>query len=105
MMVTGFMLKIFDNDSMVDSDDWTESSELEEVTYWGSNGPNAEVRVGNPFEDARDGILLGVWNYNGDLSDDPVRIEVDWTAFGERRRRLAIVAHLVQWSTLTVVQL
>ena len=30
---------------MVDSSDWTESSELEEVTYWWSNGPNAEVRV------------------------------------------------------------
>ena len=78
----GIYVEDFDNDSMVDSEDWTESSELEEVTYWGSNGPNAEVRVGNPFEDARDGIFLGVWNYNGDLSDDPVRIEVDWTAFG-----------------------
>ena len=78
----GIYVEDFDNDSMVDSEDWTESSELEEVTYWGSNGPNAEVRVGNPFEDARDGIFLGVWNYNGDLSDEPVRIEVDWTAFG-----------------------
>ena len=72
----------FDNDSMVDSDDWTEGSELDEVTYWWDNGPNAEVRVGLPFEDARDGIFLGVWNYNGHLSDDPVRIEIDWTAFG-----------------------
>ena len=78
----GVYVEDYDNDSMVDSDDWTESNELEEVTYWWSNGPNAEVRVGNPFEDARDGIFLGVWNYNGDLSDDPVRIEVDWTAFG-----------------------
>ncbi|MEC7714199.1 MAG: pre-peptidase C-terminal domain-containing protein, partial [Candidatus Thermoplasmatota archaeon] len=50
--------------------------------YWWDNGPNAEVRVGLPFEDARDGIFLGVWNYNGHLSDDPVRIEIDWTAFG-----------------------
>ena len=78
----GIYVEDFDNDSMVDSDDWTESSELEEVTYWWSNGPNAEVRVGNPFEDARDGIFLGVWNHNGDLSDEPVRIEIDWTAFG-----------------------
>ena len=77
----GIYVEDFDNDSMVDSDDWTESNELEEVTYWWSNGPNAEVRVGNPFEDASDGIFLGVWNHNGDLSDDPVRIEVDWTAF------------------------
>tara|TARA_B100000029_G_scaffold516560_1_gene630908 strand:- start:1076 stop:5068 length:3993 start_codon:yes stop_codon:yes gene_type:complete len=78
----GIYVEDFDNDSMVDSDDWTESSELEEVTYWWSNGPNAEVRVGLPFEDARDGLFLGVWNYNGHLSDEPVRIEVDWTAFG-----------------------
>ena len=78
----GIYVEDFDNDSMVDSDDWTESGELEEVTYWWSNGPNAEVRVGLPFEDARDGLFLGVWNYNGQLSDDPVRIEVDWTAFG-----------------------
>ena len=78
----GVYVEDFDNDSMVDSDDWTESDELEEVTNWRSNGPNAEVRVGNPFEDARDGIFLGVWNYNGDQSDEPVRIEVDWTAFG-----------------------
>ncbi|RZD50350.1 MAG: hypothetical protein CXT65_02170 [Methanobacteriota archaeon] len=41
-----------------------------------------EVRVGLPFEDARDGLFLGVWNYNGHQSDDPVRIEIDWTAFG-----------------------
>ena len=78
----GIYVEDFDNDSMVDSDDWTESSELDEVSYWWSNGPNAEVRVGNPFEDERDGIFLGVWNHNGDLSDEPVRIEIDWTAFG-----------------------
>ena len=78
----GIYVEDFDNDSMVDSDDWTESGELDEVTYWWSNGPNAEVRVGLPFEDARDGLFLGIWNHNGHLSDDPVRIEVDWTAFG-----------------------
>lgn len=69
------------------NDEWTESSELEQVTYWWKKGPNAEVRVGLPFEDARDGLLLGVWNYNCHDSDDPesgdpVRIEIDWTAFG-----------------------
>jgi len=78
----GIYVEDLDNDSMVDSDDWTEASELEEVTYWWDDGPNAEVRLGNPFEDASDGILLGVWNYNGQLSDDPVRIEIDWTSFG-----------------------
>ena len=56
----GVYVEDFDNDSMVDSDDWTEGGELEEVTYWWDNGPNAEVRVGLPFEDARDGIFLGV---------------------------------------------
>jgi subtilisin family serine protease len=78
----GTYVEDFDNDSTVDSDDWTESDELEEVTNWWSNGPNAEVRVGNPFEDSRDGLLLGVWNYNGQLSDEEVRIEIDWTSFG-----------------------
>ncbi len=72
-----------DGDGMVDDGEWNESDELEEVTYWWSNGPQAEVRVGMPFEDARDGLLLGVWRYDGQLSGaDPVRIEVDWTAFG-----------------------
>ena len=33
------------------------------------NGPSAEVRVGLPFEDARDGLFLGVWGYNGHVSD------------------------------------
>ena len=61
----GIYVEDFDNDSMVDSDDWTESGELDEVTYWWSNGPQAEVRVGMPFEDARDGLLLGVWRYDG----------------------------------------
>ncbi|PXF24362.1 MAG: hypothetical protein CXX70_12080, partial [Methanobacteriota archaeon] len=78
----GVYVEDFDNDSMVDSDDWTEGGELDEVTYWWDNGPNAEVRLGLPFEDVRDGVFLGVWNYNGHLSDDPVRIEIDWTAFG-----------------------
>lgn len=71
-----------DNDSMVDSEDWTEESELKEVTYWRSDGPNAEVRMGNPLEDSGDGLMLAVWNYNGQLSDNPVRIEIDWTSFG-----------------------
>ena len=26
-----------------------------------------------------DGLMLAVWNYNGQLSDEPVRIEIDWT--------------------------
>ena len=72
-----------DSDGMVDESEWTESDELEEVTYWWSHGPQAEVRVGLPFEDARDGLLLGVWRYDGSPSGlDPVRIEVDWTSFG-----------------------
>ena len=73
-----------DNDGMVDSGEWTEPSEMEEVTYWWSNGPQAEVRVGLPFEDARDGLMLGVWRHVDEFSDeDPVRIEIDWTTFGK----------------------
>ena len=72
-----------DSDGMVDESEWNESDELEEVTKWWSHGPQAEVRVGFPLEDARDGIFLGVWRYGDELSGiDPVRIEVDWTAFG-----------------------
>ena len=79
----GKFVEDMDNASMVDSDDWTEPEELEEVTNWWENGPNAEVRVGLPFDDARDGLLLGVWRYDGQLSGlDPVQIQVDWTAFG-----------------------
>ena len=72
-----------DNDGMVDESEWEDSDELEEVTYWWSHGPQAEVRVGHPFEDARDGLLLGVWRHDASPSDlDPVRIEIDWTTFG-----------------------
>jgi len=72
-----------DDDGMVDEGEWNESSELEEVTNWWYHGPQAEIRVGLPFEDARDGLLLGVWRYDGQLSgQEPVRIEVDWTSFG-----------------------
>ena len=72
-----------DSDGMVDEGEWNESDELEEVTYWWSHGPQAEIRLGKPFEDARDGLLLGVWR-NGDSPSgmDNVRIEVDWTSFG-----------------------
>ena len=72
-----------DSDGMVDESEWGDSEELEEVTYWRDHGPQAEVRVGLPFEDSSDGLLLGVWRYDGEPSGiDPVRIEVDWTAFG-----------------------
>jgi len=72
-----------DSDGMVDESEWNESDELEEVTYWWSHGPQAEVRVGLPFEDSRDGLLLGVWRYDDSPSGlDTVRIEIDWTAFG-----------------------
>ena len=76
----GIFVLDLDNDSMVDSEDWTEESELKEVTYWRSDGPNAEVRMGNPLQDSGDGLMLAVWNYNGQLSDEPVRIEIDWTS-------------------------
>ena len=72
-----------DQDGMVDAGEWTESDEMEEVTNWFSNGPQAEVRVGLPFEDVRDGLMLGVWRYVDEFSgEDPVRIEIDWTTFG-----------------------
>lgn len=72
-----------DSDGMVDESEWSESEELEEVTYWWSHGPQAEVRIGLPFEDARDGLLLGVWRFDESPSGlDSVRIEVDWTSFG-----------------------
>ena len=72
-----------DSDGMVDESEWNESDELEEVTYWRSHGPQAEVRIGLPFEDARDGLFLGVWRFDSEPSGlESVRIEVDWTAFG-----------------------
>ena len=72
-----------DLDGMVDESEWEDGDELEEITFWWSHGPQAEVRLGMPFEDARDGLLLGVWRYDGTPSGlDEVRIEVDWTSFG-----------------------
>jgi len=70
-------------DGNVNEDEWNDSNELDEVTYWWEHGPQAEVRLGLPFDDAMDGLLLGVWRYGEDLSGaDPVRIEIDWTSFG-----------------------
>jgi len=72
-----------DQDGMVDAGEWTESDEMEEVTNWWSYGPQAEVRLGLPFEDSSDGLMLGVWRKVNEFSDeDPVRIEIDWTTFG-----------------------
>ena len=72
-----------DSDGMVDEGEWNESDEFEEVTYWWSHGPQAEIRVGMPFEDSSDGLFLGVWRYEGSPSGmEQVRIEVDWTSFG-----------------------
>ena len=86
-----------DSDGMVDESEWEDSEELEEVTYWWSHGPQAEVRVGLPFEDARDGLLLGVWRYDESSSGlDPVRIEVDWTSFGVAEDEWISVSETVQ---------
>ena len=86
-----------DSDGMVDESEWEDSEELEEVTYWWSHGPQAEVRVGLPFEDARDGLLLGVWRYDDSPSGlDPVRIEVDWTSFGVAEDEWISVSDFIQ---------
>jgi subtilisin family serine protease len=86
-----------DLDGMVDESEWGESDELEEVTYWWSHGPQAEVRVGLPFEDARDGLLLGVWRNDETSSGlDPVRIEVDWTSFGVSEDQWISVSDSIQ---------
>ena len=86
-----------DSDGMVDESEWEDSDELEEVTYWWSHGPQAEVRVGLPFEDARDGLLLGVWRYDASSSGlDPVRIEVDWTSFGVAEDEWISVSESIQ---------
>ena len=86
-----------DSDGMVDESEWDDSEELEEVTHWWSHGPQAEVRVGLPFEDARDGLLLGVWRYDASSSGlDPVRIEVDWTSFGVAEDEWISVSETIQ---------
>jgi len=78
----GLWVTDVDNDSMVDSEDWTESDELEAYATWYMHGPQAELRVGLPFEDMKDGILLGIFRNDVDPSGlDNVSIEWDWTAF------------------------
>ena len=72
-----------DNDSMVDDVDWTESSEFDEYAEWYMHGPQAELRVGLPFDDMGDGLFLGVSRRDVSPSGlENVSIEWDWTAFG-----------------------
>ena len=72
-----------DNDSMVDEEDWTESSEFDAYGTWYHHGPQAEFRVGLPFDDMEDGLFLGVSRRDVSSSGlDNVSIEWDWTAFG-----------------------
>ena len=72
-----------DNDSMVDEVDWTESSEFDAYGTWYHHGPQAEFRVGLPFEDMEDGLFLGVSRKDSSSSGlENVSIEWDWTAFG-----------------------
>ena len=71
-----------DNDSMVDDVDWTESSEFDEYAEWYMHGPQAELRVGLPFDDMGDGLFLGVSRRDASPSGlENVSIEWDWTAF------------------------
>jgi len=72
-----------DNDSMVDEEDWTESSEFDAYGTWYHHGPQAEFRVGLPFDDMEDGLFLGVSRRDASQSGlENVSIEWDWTAFG-----------------------
>ncbi len=72
-----------DNDSMIDEIDWTESSEFDEYAEWYMHGPQAELRVGMPFDDMEDGLFLGISRRDVSSSGLPnVSIEWDWTAFG-----------------------
>jgi len=72
-----------DNDSMVDDVDWTESSEFDSYGTWYHHGPQAEFRVGLPFEDMEDGLFLGISRKDSSSSGlENVSIEWDWTAFG-----------------------
>jgi len=72
-----------DNDSMVDEVDWTESSEFDAYGTWYHHGPQAEFRVGLPFDDMGDGMFLGVSRRDASPSGlENVSIEWDWTAFG-----------------------
>jgi subtilisin family serine protease len=72
------------SDYQVDAGEWTENNNefamLTEHTY---ASPQVEVRLGKPFEQADDGILLAVWREEIRTSQvDPLKISVDWTAFG-----------------------
>ena len=70
------------NDSHVDSGEWEEANEFSWVTYNFKVGPQVETRLGDPWADDGDGLLLGVYrrNVRTDIAD-PIPIQVDITAF------------------------
>ena len=73
----------FNNDSYVDSGEWTESSELAMITEHVYESGQIEVRVGNPHDWNSDGLIVALWRDEARPSfKDPLHIEFDWTAFG-----------------------
>jgi len=78
----GIFWNDLDNDSHVDSGEWEDSSEFSEITAHLYAAPQVEVRVGLPWEENCDGILLAAYMENVRASQtDPISIEIDLTAF------------------------
>lgn len=71
-----------DGDGHVETGEWEASSEYSRITYNFNVGPQVETRIGNPWLDDGDGLLLGVHRQNVRTNQiDPLPIQVDVTAF------------------------
>jgi len=71
-----------DGDGHVDSDEWESSNEYSTITEHMYTSPQVEVRIGDPWLQPGDGILLGIFRENVRTSQaNPLPIEIDVTSF------------------------
>jgi len=82
----GLYWQDLDNDSHVDSGELESSLEFAEFTAHMYASPQVEVRLGKPWEQDCDGILLAAYMENVRTSIiDPIPIEIDLTSFGNEQ--------------------
>ncbi|HIO93817.1 MAG TPA: hypothetical protein EYN46_00420 [Candidatus Poseidoniales archaeon] len=71
-----------DGDGHVDSGEWESANEYSIISEHMYASPQVEARIGDPWAQPADGILLGIFRENKQTSQaDPLPIEIDITSF------------------------
>ncbi|MCS5534918.1 MAG: S8 family serine peptidase, partial [Candidatus Poseidoniales archaeon] len=71
-----------DGDGHVDSGEWESANEYSVITEHMYASPQVEARIGDPWAQPADGLLLGIFRENKQTSQaDPLPMEIDITSF------------------------